>query len=82
MSHLYVLEIQQTARYGYISVVLRCPGGGRGDGCHLAPRAVLHPPGAMHGQVESQHEVGVLVRQRSQFSDRKAENKAPRQDRN
>lgn len=64
VSHLYELEIHQTARYRYIPVVLGCPGGGRGDGCHPAPGAVLHPPGAMHGYVKSQHKVRVLARQR------------------
>lgn len=62
MSHLDEVKIHQTARYRYISVVLRCPGRGRGDGRHPAPRAVLHPPGAMHGQVECQDEVGVLAK--------------------
>lgn len=59
MSHLYELEIQQAARYRYIPVVLGCPGWGRGDGRHLAPRPVLHPPGTVHGQVERQDKVRV-----------------------
>lgn len=62
VSHLYELKIHQTARYRYISVVLGCPRGRRSDGCHPAPRAVLHPPGAMHGQVERQDKVRVLAR--------------------
>lgn len=60
MSHLDELEIHQTARYRYISVVLGCPRRGRADRRHLAPWAVLHPPGAMHGQVEGQDEVRIL----------------------
>lgn len=60
MSHFYELKVQQAARYRYISVVLGCPGGRRGDGCHPASRAVLHPPGAMHGQVERQDKVRLL----------------------
>lgn len=64
VSHLYELKIHQTARYRYISVVLRCPGRRRSDGCHPAPWAILHPPGAVHGQVERQDKVRVLARQR------------------
>lgn len=61
VGHLDELKIHQAARYRYISVVLGRPGGGRGDGRHPAPRAVLHPPGAMHGQVERQDKVRVLA---------------------
>lgn len=64
VSHLYELKIHQTARYRYIPVVLRCPGRRRSDGCHPAPRAIFHPPGAMHGQIERQDKVRVLARQR------------------
>lgn len=68
MSHLDELEIHQTARYRYISVVLGCPRGGRADWCHPAPWAVLHPPGAMHGQVEGQNEVRILREDRGSTS--------------
>lgn len=70
VSHLYELKIHQTARYRYISVVLGCPGGRRSDGCHPAPRAILHPPGAMHGQVERQDKVRVLARKRQKETER------------
>ena len=70
VSHLYELKIHQTARYRYISVVLGCPGGRGIDGCHLAPGAVLHPPGAMHGQVERQDKVRVLARKSWKETDR------------
>ncbi len=73
VSHLYELKIHQTARYRYISVVLGCPGGRRGDGCHPAPRAVLHPPGAMHGQVERQDKVRVLATKSQRERERERE---------
>lgn len=60
VSHLNELEVHQAARYGDVAVVLGRPRRRGADGCHLAARAVLHPPGAMHGQVERQHQVGVL----------------------
>lgn len=59
VSHFYELEVQQTAWYRDVAVVLRRPGRGRGDGRHLAPWPVLHPPRAVHGQVECQHKVRV-----------------------
>lgn len=64
MSDLDELKVHHTAGYRYISVVLGRPGGRRGDGCHPAPGAVLHPPGAMHGEVERQDKVRVLGRQK------------------
>lgn len=64
MSHLDELKVHQTVRYRYISVVCRCPGWWGADECHSAPRAVLHPPGAVHGQVKRQDKVRVLARQR------------------
>lgn len=73
VSHLNELEIHQTARYRYISVVLRCPRRRRADRRHPAPWAILHPPGAMHGQVEGQDQVSVLRddRQPTSASDHK-----------
>lgn len=60
VSHLDELEVHQAARYGDVAVVLGRPRRRGGDGGHLAAGAVLHPPGAMHGQVERQHQVRVL----------------------
>lgn len=71
VSHLDELEIHQTARYRNISVVLRCPRGGRTDGRHPAPWTVLHPPGAMHGQIEGQDKVRILrEKKRTQFDEK------------
>lgn len=60
VSHLDELEVHQAARYGDVAVVLGRPRRRGADGRHPAAGAVLHPPGAMHGQVERQHQVGVL----------------------
>lgn len=60
VGHLDELEVHQAARYGDVAVVLGRPRRRGADGRHLAAGAVLHPPGAMHGQVERQHQVGVL----------------------
>lgn len=64
MSHFHKLKVHQAPGYRYVSVVLGGPRRRWADGGHPAPGAVLHPPGAMHGQVEGEDKVRVLGRWR------------------
>lgn len=60
VGHLHILVLQQAAGDADVAMVLWGPGGRRGHGGHPAPRAVLHPPGAMHGDVKGHNQVCVL----------------------
>lgn len=66
VGHLHILVLQHAARNADVAVVLWGPGWRRGHGGHPAARAVFHPPGAMHGDVEGHDQVCVLkVREQS-----------------
>lgn len=60
VSHLYVLVLQQASRDRDVAMVLWGPVGRGRHRSHHASRAIFHPPGSMHRNVESQDEVCFL----------------------